>query len=84
VGCVVVGSKTAPVEEVIQDGVNGFLVDFFSPDAIAHLVEEILDNPQLVQKVRRRARETILERFDLASLLPVHLHWLGQEVVSHR
>ncbi|KIK86217.1 glycosyltransferase [Pseudomonas koreensis] len=33
--CVVIGSDTAPVTEVVVDGVNGFIVDFFDGEAIA-------------------------------------------------
>lgn len=76
VGCVVVGSKTPPVQETIADGFNGFLVDFFQPEAIAAKVGEILDNLEEVKKMRILARNTIIDHYNLASLLPVHLHWL--------
>lgn len=74
--CLVVASNTAPVTEVIEDGVNGLLVDFFSPEAIASRVEEVLDHPDRMAQVRIKARETILEKYDLAKLLPAHLQWL--------
>jgi glycosyltransferase involved in cell wall biosynthesis len=61
-GVPVVGSRTAPVEEVIRDGDNGFLADFFSPRDIAQQVERALIDGQAV---RARARQTIVERYDL-------------------
>jgi glycosyltransferase involved in cell wall biosynthesis len=79
-GCLVVGSKTPPVMEMIQDGVNGLLVDFFSPENIALRIEEALDNPTQMAEIRRQARETILERYDLAQLLPQHLQWIQEGV----
>ncbi|MBG1240105.1 glycosyltransferase family 4 protein [Nostoc sp. NZL] len=75
-GCLLVASKTPPVLEVVQDGVNGLLVDFFSPQNIAKRVEEALNHPQEMNAIRAKARETILKRYDLAKLLPQHLQWM--------
>ncbi|MEH1777931.1 MAG: glycosyltransferase family 4 protein [Nostoc sp.] len=75
-GCLLIASKTQPVLEVVQDGVNGLLVDFFSPQDIANRVEEALNNPQVMSAIRANARETILKRYDLAKLLPQHLQWM--------
>ncbi len=77
-GCLIVGSDTPPVKEVIEDGVNGLLVDFFNPEQIAARVIEALDNPDKMAKIRQRARETIVEKYDLAKLLPQHLDWIRQ------
>ncbi|MDJ0589788.1 MAG: glycosyltransferase family 4 protein [Pleurocapsa sp. MO_226.B13] len=79
-GCSIVASDTAPVTEVIEDGVNGLLVDFFSPEQISDRVIEALDNPEKMAKIRTQARETILDSYDLAKLLPQHLQWIEESV----
>ncbi|MBH8555624.1 glycosyltransferase family 4 protein [Nostocaceae cyanobacterium CENA357] len=72
-GCLVLGSDTAPVTEVIEDGKNGLLVDFFSPRKIADRIDEVLNHPTRMAKIRTNARKTVLERYALANLLPQHL-----------
>jgi glycosyltransferase involved in cell wall biosynthesis len=79
-GCLVVASNTPPVTEMIQDGVNGLLVDFFSPQNICDRIEEALDNPTQMAAIRRQARETILDGYDLGQLLPQHLQWIQEGV----
>jgi glycosyltransferase involved in cell wall biosynthesis len=64
-GCLVVGSATAPVQEVIRNGENGLLVDFFSPDAIAAAVVRALSDPGAMAPLRAAARRTVEERYDL-------------------
>jgi len=72
-GCLIVGSNTPPVQEVIEDGKNGLLVDFFKPKQIADRVCEVLEHPTRMAELRANARQTVLERYNLADLLPQHL-----------
>lgn len=77
-GCVVVGSNTAPVQEVIHDGHNGFLVDFFDASALALRVAETIAARNEMITIRTAARATILESYDLKRLcLPRMLDYLG-------
>ncbi|NUB13340.1 glycosyltransferase [Azospirillum brasilense] len=68
-GCVVIGSDTAPVREVIRHGENGLLADFFSPDDIAAKAVAVLQDPGAFAPLARAARETAVERFDLSHCL---------------
>jgi glycosyltransferase involved in cell wall biosynthesis len=63
-GCVVVGSETPPVQELI-DRDNGFLVPFFDTDAVADRVVDALAHPSRFRSVRKKARQTILDSYDL-------------------
>jgi glycosyltransferase involved in cell wall biosynthesis len=78
-GCLVVGSRTAPVEEVIRDGENGLLVDFFRPDEIAERVVAALESPAAFAPLREQARRTVVEKYDLKSIcLPAQLRMIEE------
>ena len=84
-GCLVVGSRTPPVQEVIQDGVNGVLVDLFAPQEIAaRTIEALADRPRFAA-LREQARRTIVERYDLRRVcLPAQLRLLETAIASRR
>lgn len=64
-GCLLIGSRTGPVQEVIQDGVNGLLVDFFDTGAMADRIVEALDHGAAFAPLRRAARQSAVEGYSL-------------------
>jgi len=81
--CLLVASNTPPVREVIEDGRNGLLVDFFAPTQIAGRMEEALDKGESWRELRRAARQTILDRFELQNCLGRHIR-LIEDVAARR
>ena len=65
----IVGSNTAPVMELIKNGGNGMITDFFSPTDIAASVTELLTNKPLAQAYGKNARQTILRDYTLDDCL---------------
>jgi glycosyltransferase involved in cell wall biosynthesis len=83
-GCLVVGSNTPPVEEVIEDGVNGLIADFHSPLEVADRVDAVLDDPDRMQHLRDAARRTVQTRYDLRTVcMPAQLRII-HDVVNGR
>jgi hypothetical protein len=62
-GCVVIGSDTAPVQEVI-DGKNGILVPFFDVGQWSDRVVDVLAHRERFKPVRAAARQFVSENFD--------------------
>jgi glycosyltransferase involved in cell wall biosynthesis len=63
-GCLVIGSDTPPVREVI-DGRNGILVPFFDVEQLSERVIEALAHPRRFAQFRTEARRTAVEQFDV-------------------
>ena len=57
-GCSVVASDTPPVREVIRNGQNGLLVDFFSPHQQAEAIESRLDSKNRRELLSESAMRT--------------------------
>lgn len=69
-GAVVLGSRTAPVVEMIRDGENGLLADFFSPEDFAEKALAVLADPAKYRPLGRAAERIIEERYSLDAVSP--------------
>jgi glycosyltransferase involved in cell wall biosynthesis len=82
-GCLIVGSATPPVLEVLRDGSNGLTVDFFAHKHLASRIEFALDHPGEMQRLRSAAVSTATQ-YDLRRLLLPRWSALFDDIVNHR
>jgi glycosyltransferase involved in cell wall biosynthesis len=77
IGCLVLGSDTAPVREVIEHGRNGLLTPFFDVEALARNAADALERRAELAPLREAARRTVVEGYDLATrCLPAQVELL--------
>jgi glycosyltransferase involved in cell wall biosynthesis len=69
-GCTVLASNTAPVVEMMVDGENGLLVDFFDVDGLVQRAVEVLRDPTAFRTLGERGAALIGERYALGVTLP--------------
>lgn len=75
-GCVLVASDTDPVREVVRDGENGLLADFFDTGALAERICAALERPDDFAGLRENARRTAVERYAASKLIPLRARLL--------
>jgi glycosyltransferase involved in cell wall biosynthesis len=63
-GCTILGSATAPVQEVIDDGVHGLLADFYDVDGLAARAVRVLRDREQYRPLGAAARQRVLERYE--------------------
>lgn len=69
-GCTVLASDTEPVREVVCDGENGLLRDFFAAEGLAEAALQVLKEPEASRQLGPSARDTIEERYSLDVVMP--------------
>jgi glycosyltransferase involved in cell wall biosynthesis len=54
---------TSHMQEIIEDGITGFMSKTSSPEDFATRLHEAVQNPELAQKVAKNAHQKIASRF---------------------
>lgn len=75
-GCRIIASDTAPLREVIRDGENGELVDFFDSSALAQKIVSALYDPSKGQALRSAA-QLDAGRYSIDAGVQAYLRLLG-------
>ncbi len=76
-GCTIVGSRTAPVMEMISHDENGRLVEFDDPQGLSDEVCDLLDDPDARARLGAAARAHVVEHYDLHTrCLPAQMEWV--------
>lgn len=73
-GAVVLGSDTAPVQEMIRHDDNGLLVDFFDVEGFVETAERVLNAPEEYRHLGQNGLEMIREKYSLEICLPEMLN----------
>jgi glycosyltransferase involved in cell wall biosynthesis len=82
VGCCVIASDTAPVQEFVTNDESGILVNFFDTDAISEQIRAALDDHDVRQSLGAAARDTVKHRWGLKLAMEAHLQHLKRTLGS--
>ena len=58
------------MKEVIEDGKNGLLTDFFDEIELTKNVQKIIDNEELSRYIGDNGKKKIMEKYSLKTCLP--------------
>ena len=82
VGCRIIASDTAPVREVITDGQNGLLVDFYDVENMVNTINKVLDNRNDFNLMASNARETVVSKYNLKTMLEKQIEIIKNTALS--
>jgi glycosyltransferase involved in cell wall biosynthesis len=67
-GIPLIGRNAWAMPEIVEDGVNGFLVANDKVESLVKCITKIVDSPDLFESLRRGAKQSFQEKF----AIPIH------------
>jgi len=67
-------------EELIDNGKNGFLVDYCNEATLAAILHELYRNDQQRKQISRAARETVIQNFSMHSMTKEVVHFCSETI----
>ena len=80
-GMPVISTRHSGIPELIEDGINGALVDERDVDALAGKIIDLAGRPEACREMGQAARKTVEQRFD-SNRLNIRLKEMYQEILS--
>lgn len=66
---VIIGSEVSPIGQIIEDGVDGFLLRPADIESLAHLMIEIFSGALATQEIGEKARQKVVDLFDTQKMI---------------
>ena len=82
-GTPVIATNDGGSPEIIEHGVNGYLVDENNIDVATNYINTLLDNPIILQTFSRNAKETVHKRFLLETMVAKYLALYEKLIKRH-
>lgn len=77
-GVPIIGSRAGGIPEIVQDGVNGMLVEPGDTGQLLAAVEKLLANPDLMRQMGQAGRGLVKSQFSIATMVDRYLQLYGQ------
>ena len=76
-GVPVIATNKGGTPEIIEDNVNGKLIDTQTPEHVGALIAELIDHPAILAQMSQKASQTIQNRFLLQRMTDEYLTLYG-------
>ncbi|WP_285295382.1 glycosyltransferase [Aureimonas altamirensis] len=77
-GAAIVAGDTAPVREMVEDGHNGLLVDFFDSMALADTLARLATAPLQRARMGAAARQFVIDTYEVAHCARRQAEWIDR------